>query len=74
MVFGGITDDVCKVTVKGEVRYYKRIHVLEFDAGKTMAISFKPEPVFFVYICRLQIGLSRKVRLAACKNRYPDSN
>ena len=33
VVFGGVTDDICTVTVKGEVKYYKRIHVLEFDAG-----------------------------------------
>ena len=37
MVFGGITDDICKITVKGQVKYYKRIHVLEFDSGESAA-------------------------------------
>ncbi|KAF0294687.1 Phospholipid-transporting ATPase 11C [Amphibalanus amphitrite] len=53
VVFGGITDDICKVTVKGEVKYYKRLHVLEFDSDrKRMSVIVEDAQGRVMLLCK----------------------
>ncbi|XP_037075054.1 probable phospholipid-transporting ATPase IF isoform X2 [Pollicipes pollicipes] len=53
VVFGGITDDVCKITVRGEVRRYRRLNVLEFDPDrKRMSVIVEDASGRVMVLCK----------------------